>query len=209
MKKNTGFSIIELLVAIGIMGIITTISIPTFKLWGQRSDYTDTISKIIELNNTARVAAQAEKICKADNNSTGTWAIKFSQDKVEIGCGEIDSDSNFDFEAKSSETVELDNELIAYDPALDGTEIISTNSALIIGWSSANETLHGATFYKYNTAAVAGFKKIADLRFESQYNFLPVPNETKSICLSRIAGYPHLSKTVFDDSNALYQTLCN
>ena len=76
-NKKSGFSFIELLVAITIMGMLAVMSVPGITRNMRENSYNEDIEKIWSLLNEARVNALVSKRCPNEPNA-GTWQFSVS-----------------------------------------------------------------------------------------------------------------------------------
>ncbi len=84
-NKNKGFSLIELLVAAVILGILATISVPEISRMLKENQYQSDVSTMWSMLNDARAYALASKRCP-DGNEAGTWKISTTVSRMKLEC---------------------------------------------------------------------------------------------------------------------------
>ncbi len=78
MKNSKGFSVIELIIVIGIMAIITTIAIPEFTKWKTKYSIESDVKSIENFIQQVRMKAFTEKINLKIVSGTGSICFKCS-----------------------------------------------------------------------------------------------------------------------------------
>ncbi len=125
MKKNIyGFSIIELIIVIGIMAIIATIAIPEFTKWKTKYSIESDTKKLAGFLQQARLKAFTEKIeldiikgsgkkiCFKCDNSDSDCISKYGNGN--ISCVELDNDFSFSGVVNITKRGTLNNKTIKY-----------------------------------------------------------------------------------------------
>lgn len=116
-KNNSGFTLIELIVSITILGLITTISIANYKKGGNSTELIAVTQDIVsEIRKTQSFAMSSEKMNGV--NPPGGWGIKLQDNSSEI--------SIFADLVPDSKLVETDNELYSKSKfSLSGNVFVS------------------------------------------------------------------------------------
>ncbi len=83
--KKEGFSIVELLVAIAIVGIMASASVPSVTRGFTRSNFESDTNQVWSLINEGRTNALASKKCPQGDES-GTWRVTYTPQKIELFC---------------------------------------------------------------------------------------------------------------------------
>ena len=220
MKKKLGFSLIELLVVITIIGVLTSISIPTFTSWRNKSDYRQTIEKIVSLMNTARINSQSEKECVFSDTSKGSWMIQIEFSKVSLGCYSL-TDPEPKFEELTNFNYEFDldfveekkmffNNVESFNWGSGNSIEVANETPIRFMWSKDENNFEQVSIYSQiagrtdngSTAKREDIDLIPVNEISINYIYTPEPSFTKPICLNRIAGYPYVSKEIYNSNDS-------
>ncbi len=173
MKKLPGFSLIELMIAMVIAGILAGIAVPNVQRWQAKDKFNSQALEVFQMLDSARNNAIAERKCPSDNLSIG-WEFEITEDiprVIRLNC-EYEGDK------------EVVEEMI-FDPRID----IAENSISVPwGGSPSGNTL---SIYFFSGSVTP---KIND-SFTAESAKVPLTSQLdlrKTLCLHRVSGIPSL-----------------
>jgi prepilin-type N-terminal cleavage/methylation domain-containing protein len=188
-KKVCGFTIIELLVTIGISVILAAISIPNIMKWYKKDEFLRQTQEVMDTLYDARAAALSEKKCtNSDYSETWLWDINNSAKEVRLVCK--DSNNNYHF-IKSfvlDDNVNLSN--IEYKNNSGTWTAIDTNTKNGIEFISSTD---GNSKGWVSVSGLPSSFSVREIKFTFEF-----PDDTsikRTICFDRIAGFPSISST--------------
>ncbi len=197
MKKNWGVSFIELIVTIGIAGILLLISIPNLTDWYRRDQFLAETQKIMDMINDARTASLSKKNC--DGLPAEYWNFQVLNDiptnsqKIGIIC-----------KNKNDEKI-IDNFTLNKD-------INSFKVSVLISRNSTDEWIenHSGVHYRADinfknnsneiTTVGSSFLEIKHVKklkinFKFKKENLEDKDLVRTVCFDSKAGFPTISKT--------------
>ncbi len=180
MKRFKGFSLVEVLATMTILGILATISAPEYYKLRERSQFQAEVQAIVDTIVDARNAAITNKKCSNDSNSV-MWKmiIDTTPFSYELRCFYDDSNSTVERTSVSPIFAEIDS--ITLTPA-------------------ATATVEDITFSFFSGPANAKlqFTESSTLRkAESIHMVMGQRGEIKQqgLCFNRVAGFPTFNKS--------------
>ncbi|NJP03860.1 prepilin-type N-terminal cleavage/methylation domain-containing protein [Candidatus Gracilibacteria bacterium] len=174
MKKHPGFSLIELMIAMVIAGILAGIAVPNVQRWQARDKFNAQALQVFQMLDSARNNAIAEKKCPNGNLSVG-WEFEITEESprvIHLNCDD----------GTQKDVVEE----MTFDPRID----IEPNS-LSLPWDVAPTE---------NTLRVYFFSGSVTPKINDSFTTLSakVPlisplDLKKTLCLHRVSGIPSLT----------------
>lgn len=192
MPKVSGFTIIEILTTITILGIIATISVPEYWRWRDRDQFRAQGQAFFDTLLDARNAALTNKLC-SNGNTSFKWRIVFDADanppRYELYCHWDDTNAS---------VVEQSNVL------MDKTEVNTvdfneTNPPAAMSGGSIPDNVEIAFF----SGSASGRLDYDDGSLNRADQAKIVLGHTSSdfvhaICFNRVAGFPSFNKVGSD-----------
>jgi len=81
--KNSGFTLIELLIVIAIIGILSSVAIPSYQTYHKRTRFSDVVMAATAFKTPADIAAQTGRISRIEDLDAGNSGIPYN-----LGIGE-------------------------------------------------------------------------------------------------------------------------
>ena len=75
MKNSKGFTLIELMIVIAIVGILASVALPAYQTYTKRSEFSEVILATTPYKNAIEVAVQAGKLTALAGANAGTSGI--------------------------------------------------------------------------------------------------------------------------------------
>ena len=175
MKKSFGFSLIELMVAMTIAGILAGISVPNIQQWQAKEKFKTQSTQVFQLLDSARNNAIAEKKCPNGHISIG-WEFEITDDEfrtIRLNC---------------DDGVKTMVEEFAFDTFIEIAE-----NGITIPWTSNEAVRNDISAYFFSGNATP---RIGD-SFSNPSFRVPLTSSTglaKTLCLHRVSGIPSLSE---------------
>lgn len=195
MYKRSGFTILELMVTVGIMAIMATISAPNISRMLARSKFDGEVQGLLSTIAEARANALSSKRCtKLDGSKEPsiTWAVKVDHatNFYELYCfwnKDILTTSNFVFEDTVSFTEGIMKKFsFSYVWTDAFAKELGADAFMLHYWSGMPQV----TIVSLATPKV---RKEA-LRIVSEGSY----GDIKTICVNRVAGFPTFNKNGSD-----------
>jgi prepilin-type N-terminal cleavage/methylation domain-containing protein len=166
MHHSSGFSLLEILVAIGIVALVGTVGVANFAKPNQSVKFQEEVKLIFDTLATARVNAIAGKKCGADMATS--WGFSLGPNTFTLECNGAEAQS-FPI-AFSSSSLEFEGD------EMDTDTIVHINFAP----ESAQVTITNNADEKKTTvrAVLSGL----------------VPADVRTLCFGSIAGFPEMLK---------------
>lgn len=181
MKKR-GYSVIELIVIIGIVGTLLALSANSYRGWRSQSIFTDRIDRLFEMFTTARVNALSEKKCLSGDVSQ-KWVIQIN-DNIErnfrLFCNGTADENREEPLSASDVEYTFPEEIFSYDVFLGGA-VIAEPLMEVEFFSGDPQTRINSDFSNND------FR----IDFQSQTK----TDLQRTICFERVSGYAYFSKT--------------
>ncbi len=110
---HLGFTLIELMIVVAIIGILAAVAIPQYETYTKRSRFTEVVLATTDFKNSFEVAVQLNRITNLDQADAGTNGIP-----APIGSsGYIASVTMENGIIKGTATAAIDNHTITYSPS--------------------------------------------------------------------------------------------
>ncbi len=179
MKKEKGFSLIELLVVTGIVALLAVISLPNFSRMRSDVNFKSESATIFDQLLTVRMNALTGKMC--GDESAERWIFLFDASSSEISCKQNDGGI---VSVKTYDTVWHDFHVIEIEEIIEGElkEIPKTEVQIEFLSDTAQALIPDGANQGLNA-------KIVLTSFS---------NEKKTICFDRVAGIPEISNGDID-----------
>jgi prepilin-type N-terminal cleavage/methylation domain-containing protein len=180
MKHSAGFSLIELMVAMTIAGILAGIAVPNIQRWQAKDKFKSQATQVFQMLDSARNNAISEKKCPNGTPSTG-WEFKITNDSprhIQLICNTHHA---------SSVTPLLIEEII-FDPFIE----IAKNR-ITVPWTTGGAAQNNVNAYFFSGSATP---RIGD-NFSNESFRVPLTSSTglkKTLCLHRVSGIPSLTE---------------
>lgn len=182
MKKR-GFNLIELLVIIGIVGILLSISGTSYRTWRAQAIFTETNDRLFELFTTSRVNALTEKKCRSGDVST-KWILQINNNITT---------KNYRMFCNDTTLASLE------EPVVDGStdyifkeDFVTVNQ--YIGTSPTSESQIEVEFFPGESQSRINGDFVNDnFRVDIQSTF--DGDWQKTICFDRVGSYAYFSTT--------------
>ena len=147
MKKSQGFTLIELMIVVAIIGILAAVALPAYKTYTDRAAFTEVVLAATPAKTAVDICIQTGTQCDRFNNVDTDWnaAPSVASVVVELETEDADNDAN------TPET------LVA-----DGDVVITVTSQPVFGGSAytyiltAEQANGSATWVKSGTCIAAG-----------------------------------------------------
>lgn len=179
MQKCAGFTLLELVVVVTLIGIMAGAVVPTFSQWRNQQNFENDTQKTIELISDVRSMALAEKDC--DGEVAVNWIAKIEPSGMSILC------------TKENPLTEILVETFPWE----SNATITLEKADVLGtWTSVVPPLHififpGGTQSKIGDTYTS---KLARIKLNSAG-----AGKESTICFSQISSYPFISSGACDD----------
>ena len=175
MQKQTGFTMVELLVVIVLIGILSTVGAPSFSRWRNNQQFETDTQQVISLLGDIRASALADEAC--DGAPASTWVASINSSGIEVLCikeGEINENTLFTIPWESDAVVTL---ATATSPNA-WVSLVSPEPLTIGIFAGGTQSIIGTEY-----SAQWGRVHLSSAKV----------NKEKTICFSRIANYPFFS----------------
>jgi prepilin-type N-terminal cleavage/methylation domain-containing protein len=174
MKKENGFSLIELLVVTGIVALLAVISLPNFSRMRSDINFKSESAIIFDQLLTVRMNALTGKMC--GDESTERWIFLFNATASEISCKQSDGDI---VSVKTYDTIWHDFHDIEIEEIVAGELVVLPKTEVQIEFlaDTAQALIPDGTNQGLNAKIV----------------LTSFAGDQKTICFDRIAGIPEIS----------------
>lgn len=185
MKKFAGFSLVELVVVIGVSVILTMMSIPKMISWYKKDRFISQTEKIIDTLYDARAAALSEKKC-LDGSSSTEWGWSIEGNVVKLICYKS-SDQQEEKSINLDDNIEFSGTYLSLEET-NGTLIpLLTDTKILINFLSGNSQAY-ITAEDGTTRDTYKIKKVT-----LPFKFSGLEDIKRTICFDRIAEFPTIS----------------
>jgi len=75
VKVQKGFTLIELMIVIAIIGILAAVAVPQYNTYTKRAKYSEVVMAVTEFKSPAEIAVQTGRVTNADDLDSGEYGI--------------------------------------------------------------------------------------------------------------------------------------
>ncbi len=176
MQKKSGFSLVEMMVSVAIIGILFGITVPRFERTQSINKFRDEVQSIFDMIADARASALAGQRCGA--NETVSWIFEISPANFALKCNFLNMGALEEMEIRNEEIAwGSHGEIEFFQP--DGT---ADGVATMAFFFFQSETAQAKIM---DNAVPANQKQIARIVFAH-----PGSGNEETLCMNRIAGFP-------------------
>ena len=171
MQKQKGFTLLELVVVIVLIGIVSGTAAPSFQRWQQQQRFETDAQNILLALADARADSLSDKMC--DGETAGAWNVMINETQITYGCMQAAGKS------KALSVLPLKSDaILTFKESQDFTTWSSVKSLQVSVFSGGMNVRIGDT---YAPQWVKVFLSSSSLKKE------------QTVCYSRIANYPFFS----------------
>ena len=174
MPKQKGFTLLELMLTIVLVGILASVSAPSFQRWQRDQSFTSDTETFFDTLADARASAVSEKKCEDD--PALEWILDADQDGVILSCKKDDGLGTV-VEEYSTEWASPAVITMEATDSLGGAWTTEDPLRVVIFAGGTQSIISDSYVYKWAKVSI---------------NFEDIGKE-KTICYSRIANYPYYS----------------
>jgi len=176
MQKQKGFTLLELMLTIVMVGILASISAPSFQQWQRDQRFISDTETLFDTLADARASAVSEKKCGSE--PAKEWILEVDLAGVKLSCKQ-DASGELVKEIRSRQWA---------SPAI--IKKMTTDDVTVDNWTN-RETLKIVIFQGGTQALINEFYINKWARINIRFEDL---GKERTICYSRIANYPYYSK---------------
>lgn len=209
MIKNTGFSLLEILIGISIAGIMAVVAAPSFSKMRREETFRSEVQGLFDAFSQARSNAMSNKMCTKLDGTTKmpavAWSLKIKQfpnpfsyqlyciwDETKLKSLDVNLD-NDSYTEPQEENFFSDEFLENFGFFYDTSALLSAKNHTVDG---SNVLIHFWTGSVQTTIIKDPYNTLGLQKRESEIKIIAksIDNRSQTICLNKIQGFPTFNK---------------